>query len=202
MSTQYHVYTNGGSGGPVDYSAAVATVAGTSWSTPPITIRPSSWRFGVRAFDSVSGLEERNVDAAVALNLNAAGVDVTALPLAPFLVTATAGLGGAVQVDWFYPVSAARGVWKPTGFRVYAGTPSAVFTAAAAVVPYAARASFRAVLTGLTPGASHSVVVRTYNALGEETNVTAAVVVPTASGPAAVESLTAQATARIGDGRS
>lgn len=200
MSASYHVYGNTGSGGPVDYSTPLAAVAGTSWPTPPLA-PGSSWRFAVRAFDPSGGLEEVNVDAAVSITLDAGGHDATDRPIAPLLVTATAVAGGGVRVDWHYPVAAARAAWRPTGFRVYVGTPSAGFATPAATTPYAPAANFRATLSGLTAGSNYAVVVRAYNGSGEEGNTNAASVTPAASGPSPVVGLAATVTARIGDGR-
>lgn len=198
MSVKYHVYGNGGGGGPVDYATPLATVDGASWSTPALA-PGSDWRFGVRAFDDATDLEESNVDAAVSVRLDAAGADATDRPLPPRLVTATAAAGGPVRVDWCYPIAAARLPWRPTGFRVYAGTPTPNYAAPAAVVPYTPAPTFRAVLTGLAVGLPHEVVARAYNAAGEETNGDAALVTPAADGPAPVDELLAAATAARGD---
>src|SRR5262245_56997796 len=56
-ATQYHVYGNAGQGDPINYAVALATVDGLTWTSAPLA-HPGTWRFGVRAFDAVSGLEE------------------------------------------------------------------------------------------------------------------------------------------------
>ena len=64
MSTGYHIYSNTGAGDPINYTSPVATItspATTTWSSSALT-HPGTWSFGVRAFDTVSGLEERNLD--------------------------------------------------------------------------------------------------------------------------------------------
>ena len=201
MSTSYHVYGNGGAGAPVDYTASLATVSGTSWATPALAAG-SDWRFGVRAFDTVSGLEETNVDASVEISVSAGGTDASDTPQAPTLVTATPVAGGGVRVDWSYPVAAARALWRPSGFHVYGGTPTASFGTPLATVPYSAVSTFRAGLTGLTAGSPYQIVVRAYNASGEETNTNAAAVTPASAGPDGVVGLTATVTTTMGDGGS
>jgi len=65
MATQYRIYKNDGAGGPIDYGTVVATVtSGTTYDTAPIATG-SDVRFAVRAFDSLSTQEEKNVDAFV-----------------------------------------------------------------------------------------------------------------------------------------
>ena len=204
MTTQYHVYGNGGTGGPVNYATPIATVtSGTSWSTSALAAS-SSWAFGVRAFDSLSSLEEQNVDAMVAIRLNASGADITNLPIAPWLVSAHATSAGGVRVDWHYPIAAARASWKPQGFHVYAGTPSiSSYTTPAATVAYSpGSTSFHANLAGLTVGSAYQITVRAYNASGTETNTVVATVTPSSTGPSAVVGLTIAATSQVGDGRS
>ena len=49
----------------------------------PLYSYPGTWSFGVRAYDTVDGLEEQNVDCVVTIILNASGVDITSQPPAP-----------------------------------------------------------------------------------------------------------------------
>ena len=173
----------------------LATVSGTSWSTPALDA-PSDWRFGVRAFDTVSGLEEQNVDAAVEIVVSAGGTDVSNVPQPVSLATATALAGTAAAVHWFYPVAAARAVWRPTGFQVFIGTPTVSYTAPAATVAYTGNTTtFSAALSGLTAGDTYQVVVRAYNAVGDDGNTTVVSLTIPAGGPDPVVDLTAVATA-------
>ena len=96
---RYHVYAGDTAGGPIDYSAPVATVDGTTWTGPAVA-PGSARRFGVRAFDAATGLEERNLDAAVTVARDATGVDTGRLPPAPGVLMATPVAGGKVRLDW------------------------------------------------------------------------------------------------------
>ena len=81
MSTEYHVYANSGAGGPIDYSAPVATVSALTWTSGASL----AGRLEVRGprFDTVSSLEELNLDASVELVLDSGGNDITNRPIAP-----------------------------------------------------------------------------------------------------------------------
>jgi hypothetical protein len=191
--TSYRIYGNGGGGGPIDYTTPLATTATLTW-TSGVLAAGSRWRFGLRAFDTVSGLEETNVDAVVTLDLNASRMDITNLPVPPEHLTVDPAAGGAV-VHWSYPFTAAAN--RPTDFRVYAGTPTPDYGTIRAGVAYyrSPIAVFRATLTGLNPGVSYQVGVRAANATGEEGNTTVASVTIPASAPANVDSLAGTATA-------
>jgi hypothetical protein len=196
--TKYHVYGNGGTGGPIDYSAPIATVAGTTWSSPALA-PGSSWAFGVRAFDDATGLEESNVDAALTIALDGSGAELGARPIAPVLLTARATASGGVRVGWCYPLSAARRARRPTGFRVYAGTGGVPdYSTPLATVPYTVSSHFRADLYGLTPGTPYMIGVRAFGAAGEEANTSTALVTPSATGPDPVVGLTSTATSASG----
>jgi hypothetical protein len=191
--TSYRIYGNGGGGGPIDYSTPLATTASLTWTSGALAAG-SRWRFAVRAFDTTSGLEETNVDAVVLLDLDAARRDVTSLPSPPEHLTVDPAAGGAV-VHWSYPFTAAA--TRPTGFRIYAGSPTPDYGTVLTTVAYyrSPIAVFRATLTGLTPGVTYRVGVRAYNASGEETNTTVADVTIPASAPSNVDSLAGTATA-------
>lgn len=190
MAIGYHVYGNGGGGGPVDYATPLATVATLTWSSPPLAAG-ASWTFAVRAYDTASGLEESNVDARASLALDAALVDVTGRPNAPTGLAARPAAGGSIVATWGYNPGGQGGA--PQGFRVYAGTPTVSYAAAVAVVPYNADArAFSATIEGLTGGnATYQISVRAFNAAGEETNATVASATAVTTGPLPVESLTA-----------
>jgi hypothetical protein len=189
MSVSYHVYSNDGLGGPVDYTSIVATTALLVHPVGPLDYG-SDWTFAVRAYDTVSALEERNADARVRILVSAAGADLAGLPNAPSGLGVRATAGGGATVRWTYNP---RGQGAPpTGFRVYVGTPTPSFGSPAATVPYAAGAStFSASLSGLSDGTDYQAAVRSYNASGEESNTSAASFTAASVGPAPVSGLTA-----------
>ncbi len=192
-ATQYHVYGNGGSGGPIDYGTPLATVSLLTWTSPAL-LASSDWAFGVRAFDPISLLEEANVDARVRILIDAARADITARPLAPLGLTALPRAAGAIRVHWvanYTPDPTALGA---TGYHVYLGTPTVnLVTPAATVLDTGAR-DYTANVPGLVDGAVYQVCVRAYNATGEEKNANFVSVTADASGPAAVDGLTGSAT--------
>lgn len=190
--THYHVYANSGDGGPIDYSSPVATVDGLQWTTPPLAF-PAEWRFGVRAFGSISGLEEENVDAAVLILLDGSGADVTNRPAPPFGLRLRNEAGGRVVAEWGHPGGTRDNA--PTGYRVYAGWPSPDYSAP--VLTTTARAfhgSFSAVLEGLSDGPL-AVGVRAFNATAEEGNADFAAVDVDGTPPDPVDGLTVSAVA-------
>lgn len=191
MPVAYHVYSNDGLGGPIDYSSPVATVAGLTWMSGPLA--PSSdTKFGVRAFDVGSGLEELNLDCAAEVVIDATGLDVTDRPQPPTGLRVDPLPGGSLRVGWHYPI--ARGPKAPTGFHVYVGTGGTPdYSSPAATVAYSLgfMNAFAVTLTGLTGGTAYTVAVRAYNASGDEPNATVVTATAKTSGPAPVDSLTA-----------
>lgn len=195
MATQYRIYKNDGAGGPIDYGTVVATVtSGTTYDTAPIATG-SDVRFAVRAFDSLSTQEEKNVDAFVRIVTNGSGVDVTNRPLAPTGLTAAPRAGGKVRVRWRARVLASDAN-RPTTFNVYKGTGGSANYASAAATVAATPGLFvyEADLTGLTNGVAYTVGVRASNATGEEPNTTTTVATADATAPDNVDSLTITAT--------
>jgi hypothetical protein len=187
VSLQTRVYSNGGAGGPVDYSTPLASVAGLSYLTAALT-PPGDWTFAVRNYDTVTGLEEDNTDARARLVLDASGADVTGRPAAPTGLTAGPLPGGRVRLTWAFDPGTAD---PPTGFRVYLGTPTPNFTAPAATVAYArGRATF-SWASGALPGGMYEAVVRAYNAAAEEPNADAATFAADPTGPDPVDALAA-----------
>lgn len=191
MSIVYHVYANNGAGGPVDYTTILATVSGLTYTTTALSF-PGDYTFAVRAYDNVALIEETNVDARVRLVLDSSGNNVTGRPNAPTGLTALATAGGGASLAWQYNPGAQGGA--PTGFHVYAGSPTPSYGSPVATVPYATgRAVFTAQLSGLTGGTTYQVVVRAYNAVAEEPNTNDVSFVAATAGPAAVDSLTGTA---------
>lgn len=189
MATNYHVYSNDGAGGAIDYATPIATVTTPGYLTGPLT--PGTWSFAVRAFDTVSGLEERNADAVVDVAVSAGLADISAVPFAPRAVTATVSGSGTVRVSWAYPYT--ERTRAPVGFRVYQGSPATPsYAAPVATVSYAGQGylHYRATIAGLTGGIQYAFAVRAYNATGEESNATVVSVTALTTAPADVDSLT------------
>jgi hypothetical protein len=190
--TSYRIYGNGGGGGPIDYTTPLATTASLTW-TSGVLAAGSRWRFGLRAFDTVSGLEETNVDAVVTLDLNTSQRNITNLPFPPEHLTVDPVAGGAV-VHWSYPFTAAAN--RPNAFFVFIGSPVPDYGGDFSSVLYnRGVVLYRSAITGLTPGVTYQVGVRAFNNAGQEPNTTVASVTIPASAPANVDSLAGTATA-------
>jgi hypothetical protein len=189
----YHVYSNTGAGDPINYSSVRATTGLFSW-TPPALAAPGIWRFGIRAFDPLTLLEEENLDSAVTIVLNSSAADITQQPKAPSALRVFARSGGAIRVEWAYNTINPSPV--PTGFHVYigaSGPPSYITPAATVGFPAAVAGSFMADLTGLSGGTVYTVGVRAYNSTAEEQNTVTVNCTALVTGPAAGDSLTATA---------
>ena len=118
MAIEYHIYSNRGVGDPIDYASPAATAATLTWSSSTLSY-PGSWSLAVRAFDTVSGLEEANLDCAITIELDANGNDITNQPQPPAALRALAMAGGAIRVEWHYPPT--TGPRTPSGFHIYVG---------------------------------------------------------------------------------
>jgi hypothetical protein len=192
MATNYRVFVNNLAGGPIDYSTPLATVAGLSHVTAALPLSAAA-RFAVRAFDTVSGLEEKNTDATVSITLDAAGVDVSGVPPAVENVAAVAGQSGEVVVTWTWRVI--PGLAVPTSFSIWATAGGSVNYAVAAnatktYVP--GLTTYQSTITGLTAGAIYSLGVRAVNAAGTETGTeSASLTIPGTTPPEAVDGLSA-----------
>lgn len=186
MSTQYHVYANDGLGGPVDYSTPIATTASLTWTTPSALAANSRWRFAVRAFDTVSGLEENNVDCSVAVRTDGTGADVTNLPAPPSMIAARATKDGGILVQ-FQADMRRREPNAATSFKIYMGTGGTPnYAVVVATIPAGGgvyRYSHQIPGTGLTDGTIYTVGVRSANLTGVESNVMTADVECDKTGP-------------------
>jgi hypothetical protein len=195
-----HLYRNDGLGGPVDYSTPFATVTDPAAAfTTAAVAAPSDTTFALRFHDETTGLEERNTAALARVVVNASGVDVTRVPAAPTGVSASPLAAGKARVRWTYTLL--PGQPAPTGFHVYAGTPTPDLSAPAATLPYfrdrqryatgPAEGLAGADLAGLADETPYRVYVRAYNAAGEEQNTNAAAVTGEVNPPAAAEFVSA-----------
>jgi hypothetical protein len=194
MATEYHVYANTGAGDAINYASPVATVSALTWTSSTLS-HPATWSFCVRAFDTVSRLEDQSVDCSVTLTLNTSGQDITNQPLPVLGQRAFPQPGGSVRVEWPYPVvNPAR---APTGFNVYIGSGgSPNYSSPAATVLFEAGIAntFFVNITGLTNGVTYCVGIRSYNANGEEQNTNTVSVTADAIGPLSIDGLVGIAT--------
>jgi hypothetical protein len=194
MAIVYQVFSNGGTGGPVDYSAPIATVTGTSYTTG-VLAAPGDYRFAVRASDPATGLADANTQATVRILLDASGDDVGGVPNPPFAPVAMPTAGGGCLVAWSY--FPAGQVVAPTSFLVYltAGTSPAL-TTPAATVPYQSGVSgYSCQLAGLADATTYTVAIVSVGAAGLTSAAASATVVGDATPPTDVEALTASAVA-------
>ena len=111
----------------------------------------------MRAFDTISGLEEHNLDCSVSVTLGPSGQDVTNQPLPAVGIRAFPMSGGSVRVEWPYPVVNRARV--PTGFNIYigtGGTPNYSSPAATVLFDAGIANSFVCNLTGLSNGTTYT----------------------------------------------
>lgn len=158
MAIVYQVFSNGGSGGPVDYTAPIATLSGTSYTTGALA--PSGdYRFAVRAQDTATGLAEANTEASVRIVLDPSGQDVGRVPNAPFALVARPTSNGGCLVAWSY--FAAGQAAAPTSFLVYltAGTTPSLTTPVATVSYRPGVSSYSCQLSGLADATTYTVAV-------------------------------------------
>jgi hypothetical protein len=169
MQVIYNIYSNGGTGGAVDYSAALAGTPSLSFEPGPLTT-PGDYTFAVRACDTTTGLEDANTDARVHIVLDADGNDVTDLPGPSHAVYPSAGPNGSCRVSWAYQSSSDYGV--PDGFQVIVvGNDGAANPTTSATVAYSqGRVGYCCDLPGPFEFATYTVTVQSFNAVGQEAN--------------------------------
>lgn len=185
----WDIFTNDGAGGPINYATPIATVSSPTFTTSALPLNSDN-RFAVRARDSANALSELNVDAIVRIIVDGAGADVSALPPAPFGLTARAKSGGTAEVS--FQIDPYDRV-KPTQFSIYltpfaSGSPS-WSTPAATISAISGRRYYRSTLTGLSDGASYWIGVRSSNGSIQEKNTTTIDIVGSSIGPASIDNL-------------
>lgn len=188
MAPLYKVYSNGGGGGPIDYTTPIGSTSGLSLATGALTF-PGDYLFGVRVTEG--GIEEQNVDAVLRLVLDASGADVTGRPNSPGDLTARPSANAGARVSWSYNALNQGG--PPQSFRVWATVGGTVNYAASpvATVTYSRGATrYEAAITGLTGGVSYSIGVRAYNAVADDGNTAKVDLVADGTGPAAIDAIT------------
>lgn len=173
MAISYRIYSNGGTGGPVDYATPIAVTTDLSFVTPALAPSSDS-TFAIRAFDPVANIEEANTDARVRIILDAAGQDVTGRPNPPDAVVLASATGGACRVNWAY--HAVQGCGVPDGFHVYLdrGETSTCTVPAATISFMPGQMGQSCVLDGPYDYATYTVAVEAYNAVGTSGKVAVA----------------------------
>ncbi len=187
----YHIYTNDGNGGPVDYTAPISLVYGARWTSSDLAAG-ATHRFGVRAFYSRTNLEERNLDAAVCVVLDAAAKDVSRTPPPPFGLRAIPLADGRVRIEWTCP--GADRDRRPDQFYVYIQKNALTdYTSPAAVLALSDgfADSYSVELDGLTDSAHYVVGVRAGNASGFESNTNVVAFYADSTPPACIDGLIA-----------
>src|SRR6266478_5218794 len=101
MTIMYRVYSNRGTGGPVDYTAPIASTAGLTFTTDPLS-SSSDNTFVVRTFDTATNLEDGNTEARVRVVIGADDRDLSALPREPHALSLSPAYGGGCRVTWAY----------------------------------------------------------------------------------------------------
>ena len=192
----YRVYANDGQGGVINYTSPIAEVAGLSWTTDEL--HPGSYRFGVRAYDPASGLEEENLDASIALILDSEGRDATNVPAPPVGLRAIDRGAGRVRFEWTATGSPA--IRRASRFHLYLAPGSITdFSMPYAVVPTATERgeTYAAEVDSLADGVHYEAIVRAYNEFGEENNLRAIHITPDRTPPSRVDGLSAIVTASV-----
>lgn len=166
MPINYRIYSNHGTGGPVDFSAPLGVTSGLNYTTGPVGA-PSDTTYVVRAFDPGTGLEEANTEARVRVVISRDGNDFGPPPGPPHAVTVSALPGGGCRVGWAYAPADGSGV--PDGFRVYVTPPASTDPPPpAAAVAYApGRVGYAVTLPAPPAPAEYVATVGAFNRAGE-----------------------------------
>jgi hypothetical protein len=188
-------------GNPIDYTTIIATVTTAPWTwTGPTITAGTIARYAVRAYDTLSGIENPDIASEVSAAPLADGSDPLAKPPAPTSTSAAATLGGHAIISWSIAM-VARSRW-PTGFHIYAGVGTPSYTSPIATVPTRpyeglSVTKYVATITGLTGGSTYAVAVRGYSAAGEGPSGPIALVVASTAGPLAIDGGFAVVTGRV-----
>ncbi len=175
MAISYNIYGNDGRGGDVDYGRPIATTAAPPYTVGPLAA-PSDNAFAVRAFDTVSAIEEANTDARVRIVIDAAGNDVTMRPNAVVGLSARALPTGTCWVSWGYQAKGQGG--PPVEFVVTLTSGGTSSTATVAYLPGVV--GYGCTLSGLASDVTYTIAVQAVGAS------------PTLVSPAATFSITYQ----------
>jgi hypothetical protein len=165
MAISYNIYANDGRGGDVDYNTPIATTALRTFTVNPLAC-PGDHTFAVRAFDTISGIEEANTDARARIVTDSSGNDVTARPNGVLGLSARLTANGTCWVSWGYNSTGQGGA--PLQFNIYL-TPggSASFASPAATVAYLQGVSgYGCTLSGLASNTISTIAVQAIGASG------------------------------------
>ncbi len=158
MAIVYRIYSNGGTGGSVDYSSAIAATPRLTYTTGMLT--PSgTYCFGVRAYDDATGIEESNTQATIRLVLDGRGRDTGKAPNSIHALVARPTAAGGCRIAWAYhPAGQAT---PPTSFQVYltAGSIPDLTTPQTSVAYQAGVLGYTCVLNGLSDAVIYTVSV-------------------------------------------
>jgi hypothetical protein len=190
MNIIYNIYSNNGSGGPVDYSAPVASTSELSCELGPLAA-PGDYTFAVRACDVTTGLEEANTDARVRVVIDTTGRDVSGIPGAPHALELSPSAGGGCRVCWAYSPSPDLGT--PDEFLVFVTPAGSVSgSAPAASVAYVpGRVGYSCQLLGPFELGTYTASVRSSNASGlDPAALTVTAVIGQASQPLLMDPVT------------
>ena len=163
MAISYNVYANDGQGGLVNYQTPVASTTGLTYAVGPLAA-PSDNTFAVRAFDTVSGIEEANTDARVRIILDASGNDVTARPNAVIGLAVRPMAGGTCWVSWGYDSTGQGGPASEFSVSLAAGASPSLANPAATVAFLPGVAGYGCTLSGLASNAPYTVAVQAIGA--------------------------------------
>jgi hypothetical protein len=159
MAISYNIYANDGQGGDVNYNTPIATTPRLTYAIPTIGF-PSDTTFGVRAFDTISEIEEANTDARVRIIVDSSGNNVTAQPNAVVGLSVKAMANGTCWVAWGYDTTGQGG--PPVQFNLLLfeeGTSMlAMPTATVAYLPGVA--GYGCTLSGLASNSLYRIVVQ------------------------------------------
>jgi hypothetical protein len=196
LGVVYRIYSNGGLGGGIDYGSPITEVSGLEWTSDALPAG-SSFRFGVRAYDHVSGLQDENLDASVLLIIDADGRDATRVPRSPLGLRAVDQGGGRIRLEWtIVDASAAN---RATHFHVYLAQDAVTDFSSPILVPASAlRGDVVATeVHDLPEGRRHAAIVRAVNAHGEDGNMHAIHFTADRTPPARVDDLSVSTSAMI-----
>jgi hypothetical protein len=169
MPLVYRIYGNDGQGGEVNYSSPITTSSGLSFLSQSLNPSSDNW-FAVRAYDPATDLEEANTEARVRIILGPSGIDMSNVPNPPQNLTTRLTAGGGCRVSWATRPSEPKK--RPTGFYVYLSPgPVPIYDPPTATVAYVpGQLGYSCNLSGLSDSVTYTVSIRSYNAVGCETN--------------------------------
>jgi hypothetical protein len=163
MAISYNIYANDGMGGDVNYLTPITTTSDLTSAVGSLAM-PSDNRFAVRAFDTVSGIEEANTDARVRIVIEAAGNDVTAQPNAVVGLSAQPTADGTCWVSWGYDATGQGGTPSLFNVTLTAGTTPSLANPVASIAYLPGVAGYGCTLSGLAGNTPSTIAVQAVGA--------------------------------------